>query len=246
MKNFATSILASNEVQTSVTRIEGIIAASIAGDPFLTKVQPKLKSGLADLTVSLGRTTDSTYVKLLSEKDSIRDTRYIAFRDYCKAMSSDADAAVANAAGLLVTILKELGWGMHNEGYAVESSLLQALFDKLEKSPASDALTTIGANDRFTKLKATQADFETTYKDKVDAKAKEEYPKIRNCRLSIARYLDAMLSYIDIMAEMDGGVYKTAADKIDEVITEFEAFARNRQTRKKTEDTKAAQDTTKK
>ena len=245
MKNFATSILTSNEVQTSVTRIDGIISVNLTDDPFLGKVQLLLKPSLVDLTLAIGRTTDSTHVKLLSDKDAVRDTRYVALRDFCKAMSSDADATVSNAAVLLVNIFKELGWSMHHEGYATESSLLVSLIDKLEKAPTSDALTTIGATSRFVGLKAAQDDFETTYKGKVDAKAKEEYPKIRNCRTSIARYLSAMLSHIDVMAEIEGGAFKSTADKIDEVITEFEAIAKTRQTKKKAEDTKAAQGTAK-
>jgi len=245
MKSFSTSILTSNEVQTAATRVDEIISANIAADPFITKAQPLLKASIANLSLAHGRTIDSTHVKLLAEKDMVRDTRYLALRDFCKAMSADADAALSVPAHLLVDIFKVLGWSMHLEGYANESSLIQALIDKLEKAPASAALTTIGATARLTGLKNAQVDFETTYKNKVDAKAKEEYPKIRECRKSIARYLGAILGYIDVMAEIDGGAFKATSGKIDEVITEFETIAHNRQTRKKNDDTKPPTGTTK-
>lgn len=232
MKSFATSLLSSDEIYTSSVRINEIISTSITSDPFLTKVLPLLKVPLDDLLLAIGRTSNSAHVKLLASKDGVRDLRYIALRDFCKAIASDADANLASAAVLLENVFKELGWSMHLEGYAVESTLLQALIAKFEKAPFSAALTTIGAAAKFTGLKAAQADFETTFGTKVDAKAKEEYPKIRNSRTSITRYLGAMLSYVDIMAEMESGAFKTASDKIDLVITEFEAMAHNRITRK--------------
>jgi hypothetical protein len=245
MKNFAISILSSDEVYISGNRIYEIISTDITNDPFLTKILPILKPKLNDLSVSIGRTTDSGHVKLLEAKDTVRDLRYVGLRDYCKALSSDADSSVANAAALLEDVFRELGWSMQLEGYATESTLLDSLIGKFEKAPFSIALTTIGATTRFTGLKTAQADFESTYKEKVDANAKKEYPKMRSCRISIARYLNAMLPYIDVMTEIDGGAYKTTADKIDEVITEFGAMARNRITRKKAEDAKGAPTTTK-
>jgi hypothetical protein len=243
MKTFSTSILTSNELHTAATRIDEIISGGIITDPFITKVLLLLKAQITNLSLTLGRTADSQMIKLLKSKDKERDIRFVALRDYCKAMSTDADGTVATAGILLVTIIKELGWGLQNEGYALESSLLDLLIERFKKAPVSIAVTTIGATARLNALTTAQADFEDTYKNKVDAKSKEAYPKIRACRVAIARYLGGALSYIDLMAEIEGGNFKTTSDKIDKVITEFEAMARNRETRKDTEDTK--QETTK-
>lgn len=243
MKSFATSLLSSDEIYISGVRITEITSTIIPSDPFLTKVLPLLKVPLDNLSLAIGRTSNSAHVKLLAAKDGVRDLRYVALRDFCKALASDADATVASAAALLEDVFKELGWSMQLEGYAVESTLLDALIVKFEKAPFSAALTTIGATAKFTGLKVAQTDFETTFGTKVDAKAKEEYPKIRNCRTFITRYLVAMLSYIDVMAEVEPAAFKAAADKIDLVITEFEAMAHNRQTRKESEKTKPAGNT---
>jgi len=241
MKEFYDSILTSNEVHTSVIRIADLISENIKDDPFIGKVMPLLKPPIADLSKALGRTTDPTMVKLLSKKDGVRDSRYVALRDFCKAYSSDVDAALAEAGNTLVTIFRELGWSMHRQGYAVESSLLQALINRLETTPASTALAAIGGASRLTDLKTAQSDFETTFKQKVDVKTREEYPKIRNCRILISRYLGGMMSYIDLMAEINGGTFSSTATKIDEVVTEFETMARTRRTKKTSAENKDKQ-----
>ncbi len=243
MKYYAPTMLSSDEAHISATRLYKTATDSIPNDPFLSKVGKLLEPPILDLSIALGRTTDSTMVKLVESKDDVRDARFIGFRDYCKALASDDDPAVASAAKLLVHILKELGWTLYQEGDATESSLLHTLFEKLGKAPESTYVTAIDATSRLASLKAAQLDFETTITTKVDAKTKQEYPKIRKCRHLIARYLGGMLDYIDLMAEIEGGVYKTAVGKIDEIITEFETIARSRQTRKETEKTKAAGNT---
>jgi hypothetical protein len=244
MKTFYPSILTANEVHTSTSRMDSIIIGNITNDTYITKVDLLLKKPLANLSTALGRSIDSTQVELLGKKNELRDLRYIGLRDFCKALSVDTDPALAAAGAYLVNIFKDIGWSLQNEGYIKQSSLLKALIDKLEKTPASTALTTIGAVARFTELKTAQTDFEVTYKTKVDAKTQEEYPKIRDCRISIVRYLGAMLSYVDMMDEIEGGNFSTTVNQIDEVITEFDTIARNRITRKKNEKTKPAEGNT--
>lgn len=240
MKSFSTSILTPDEVNISGTRIVDIINATIANDPFIKKVDPKIRISLQKLTTALGRTTDSTYVKLLGTKDVVRDTRFITLRDYSKSFVYDADVTLANAAKTLVDLFKELGWAMYSEGYATESSLLQTLLARLEKAPVSDAVTVLNATSRVVALKEAQADFELTFNNKIDVKTREEYPLIRESRVSVARYLSALLNYIDMMEELEGGVYSTAAGKINEVIVEIESIARSRQTKNKNEGKKTA------
>jgi hypothetical protein len=235
MKTYATSLVTPKELHTSVSRIIAIILAGILNDAFVTKVCTRIKAALTELSNVLGRVNDPEVINLLAAKDQVRDSRYVTFRDYCKALSGDEDESLAAAGKSLIVILKELGWGMHRKGYADETALLNALFDKLSVAPASTAVTTIGATARFTSLKTAQVDFETTYDAKVDQKAKEEYPKMRECQLEIAHYLNGLLGYIGLVAEMDGGSYHTTAEKIDEVITEFETIARTRHTRKKSD-----------
>lgn len=236
MNKFSTSLLSADELNTSASRIDSIANAHVATDPLYLKLSPPLKASLKSLTTALGRSTDSSYVKLLGEKDIFRDVKFVSLRDFCKGFTYDEDPAVASAAATIVKIIKDVGWSLYAEGNALESSLLETLFLKLDAAPAKAALTKLNATTRYTALKDAQVDFEVTFKSKVDAKAQEVYPYIRESRLTVARYVNALLSYIDIMAELDGAAYKTAADRIDEVIVEFEAMARNRATRKKNEE----------
>lgn len=235
MKTYSPSMLNSNEAHISASRIYKITMDLIPDDPFLKTVGALLTPNFNDLSVIISRTNDSTYVKLLEKKDDTRDGRFVGLRDFCKAMAGDENPALSTPGKFLVDIFKELGWSMHREGYSVESSLLKSLIEKFEKAPVSTYVTAIGATARLASLKTAQSDFENTFNNKVDAKAKEVYPKMQECRRRVARYLGGILSYIDLMAETKGGNYQIAANKIDEVITEFGAMARNRQTRKETD-----------
>jgi hypothetical protein len=245
MNTFNLSALTSSEVYTSVQRVDTIVAGNVSTDPFIIKVRPLITNSSANLTIALGRTNDSTLIKLLENKDILRDNRYVALRDYCKAMVTDEDAEKTEAASLLVKIIKELGWGMHHEGYATESSKLQALIGRFTSEPGKTAIATIGAETKLSLLKDAATDFELTYSKKVDDKTKEEYPKIHDCRKTIIRYISAELSYIDIMAELEGGNFAKANAQIEEVVKEFEAIARSRETKKKkneaSTDTKVSQ-----
>lgn len=233
MNTLNLSILTSAEVFTSAQRIDAIISAKVSHDPFITKVRPVIVNNIANLSVALGRTTDSTYAKLLEEKDLARDSRYIALRDYCKAMLTDEDKNIADAAVLLINLFKELGWSMHLEGYSTQSSKLQALIGRCEKAPISTAITTIKAGAKLAGLKDATAAFEAVSNNKVDAKTREEYPKIADCRKGLNRYLSALLSYVEIMTELDGGEFKDAMSQITLVVKEFETIAHSRLTKKK-------------
>lgn len=232
MKTFAFSTLNANEVSTSASRIEQIIIECIGADPFIDKVSIRLKQQMTGLTKAIGRTIDKSYVERLNEVHNIRDTRFIALRDFCKALVVDADPKVAAEAKKLVAIIRAIGWVIHESGAARETSLFASLIEKFDKGPGNLSLKAIGGVAKLNDLKTAQANFETTNKEKTDAKTKEEYPLIRDCRKGVARYLGAILVYIDLLAEIDGGVFADATARIDAVITEFESMAHNRQTRK--------------
>lgn len=235
MKALLSSIFSSHEFHTCAMRIDEIIESILPNDPFILKVKPLFKIPLADLTKAIGRTTDSVSVELLGDADDVRDTRYLALRNFCNALTVDKDKNIADAATYLTAIIRELGWSMHRKGKTVETSLLKSMFEKFDKAPASTHLTTTGAQEKYADLKTAQAEFEDTFYSKVDAKTQEVYPLIRSSRQSTLRYLDALLSYIDMLAEIDKADYLVASQKIDEVITELEAIARARITRKENE-----------
>ncbi|HEX3009682.1 MAG TPA: DUF6261 family protein [Bacteroidales bacterium] len=236
MKSFSTSILTPEEVYTSGMRINSIINTHIKEDPFLVKIDILVKATLKRLSEALGRSIDPTAVKLLNGKDNTRDDRFFTFRDFCKAFVLDPDPALSSAANSIVALIREIGWRLYSEGYAAETAALDALFQRLATEPLASAVTTLNATSRLAALKAAQTDFETTFNTKVDTKAKETYPLIRKARIDVVRYQAAMLSYIDILAELDGGVFITASNKIDEVIVEFQTMAHARKTKKEKEE----------
>ena len=237
MKTLYPSIFNSDELLSTANLIDTTVKANITTDTFINKVEPELKKPIVAMSIVLGRTTDSRYVNILDEKDTIRDTRFIGLRNYCKALIVDEDPLIAEAAQILVAIFKDIGWTLYHEGNAQETTLLDALFGKLATEPASSAIVTAGATSKFNSLKAAQADFVSTFKTKVDYKAQELYPEVRSCRKAISRYLEALVVYIDIMGELQGGIYATTADQVEEIIIEMESIARSRRTRNTPEET---------
>lgn len=232
MKAFINSILSSHEFHTSSMSIDEIIGSLFPQDPFVLKVRPLFKLSIGDLTKAIGRTTDSVSVELLNDADDNRDTRFLAFRNFTGALTVDKDKKIAEAANYLTDIIRELGWSMHSKGKAVETSLLKSLFERLDTTQATAQLAIIGATEKYTDLKTAQAEYDDIFYSKVDSKTQEVYPLIRSSRQKALHYLEALLSYIEILAEIDKANFLLASQKIDEVITETESIARARITRK--------------
>lgn len=236
MKALLSSILSSHEFHTCAMRIDEIIESLFPQDPFVLKVRPLFKLSLGDLTTAIGRTTNSVNVELLNAADDVRDTRYVALRNFCDALTVDKDPKIAEAAKYLTEIMRDLGWSMHLKGKAVQTSITNSLFVKFDTPTATAYLATVGATEKYSDLKTSQLEFEDTFYSKVDSKTQEVYPLIRASRQTALHYLEAILSYISILAEIDKANFLVASQKIDVVITEIEAIARARITRKENEE----------
>jgi hypothetical protein len=239
MKKFSTSLLNSAEVYTSAQRISSIVTTTISNDSFLKRVGFLFKNAINKLASALGRSTDSEAVRFLEEKDKIRNTRFISLRDYVKGFAHDDNAALAEAAASVIAVVRELGWSMYNKGYASKSALMNALIDRLGKDTLSVAIKTLNATSKVEALQKAYDDFEVAFNTKVETKTREVFPLISDSRIAVVRYQAAIMSYTDMMAELDEGEYREAVSKIEEVIVEFASMARARRTRKKHEANKA-------
>jgi hypothetical protein len=232
LKDLPFSLLSADEVHTSAGRINQVVLDSGVADPYIEQVRPPLHKSMQALSTAIGSSRASVFTRRLADGDGQRDARFVGFRDYSQAFIYHPDPEKSAAASLLVRLIQNRDWSLHRLGYAVETSQLNGLLNDLQSPEARASIKTIGAETWVTDLEEAQKAFEKLYQEKIDAESKEDYPLISEARKKVIRYLEGLLIYIDMMAELKPETYEPIAVKIDEVIVDVVAVARARRTRK--------------
>lgn len=232
MQNLSFYLLNTEETHTVARRLTAFLNSDLSADEFVAEVYPLLNDTISDLTMVLNRIQDKEHTIKLAEDDEARDNAFIALRDYFKAFVNNPNEEMQHAAQKLTNLTRQMGWSMWDDGYVVESANLNSYIAKLEEENNQQYMQTISAISFFEYLKSCQDRFEETNSQKVNIEAATEAPLLKETKKKIAKYLVPLLSYIELRAEIRGGVYKTTADKADEVISGIMSIARARQTRK--------------
>lgn len=232
MKNLPTSILSSAELNTIAGRIVDVSLKALADNPYVVTICTLIGKSNSDLSKSLGRTLISDYTSQLFIKDQARDNAFIGFRDFISALTHSNNEGKKAAAIILASIFETVGNTIYALGYAVETSKMNSLILNLKTPSAQQAIETIGASDWFEQLSTTQEAFENLNKTKTEANAAIDYLKVRDSRVIIAKYLQALLNYIGTNSDLDGAKYQPVKDKINVLITNAVTIARARSTRK--------------
>jgi hypothetical protein len=232
MNNLSFYLLNTEETFTTSTRITTVIEEDLNGDPFIDKIVPIIRAYSSKLSTVLGRTTDQYYTRQLEKDDDAQDSAFIGLRDYCKAFMNAPEEDMKEAAIKLVELFKAKGWSLWSEGYTVQSAKQHSLISELEKEEYQNALKTILGLSWFENLKTKSEAFEKTNQEKIDAEAGKESPLVGETKKTIIKYLEPLLSYVNIMAEMNEVDFELASKKIDDIITNAMALAKARKTRK--------------
>ncbi|MGQ1948286.1 DUF6261 family protein [Geofilum sp. OHC36d9] len=232
MNNLSFYLLSAEEILIVSTKIKEIITENLSSDLFCSKVLPLITSANANLSEAIGRDTIQSYTHELSVADDEQDDAFIGFRDYVKAFTNNPDSEKQAAANTLIDVIKKIGWSIWSEGYVNESALMKVLFAELDKEENMTAMTAIGATDWYEHLKTKHAAFEALGQQKITAEAGKDTPLTSSTKKELAKYINPLLSYIELLADMEGGAYTLAANELDEAIAEVMTIARSRQTRK--------------
>jgi len=232
MKKLPFSLLSSNELFTTSSRINEACKLSLSSDVYISNLYSSIDQGNNDLSKGLGKSLNSDFTPLLLVQDQLRDNAFIGLRDFASSFSHSNDEAKATAGKNLTGIFETTGNSAYSLGYSVETAKLNSLIMNLSTPASLKDMESIGATEWFEQLKTSQAEFERVYNSKIDTESAIDLPLIKDARDRITKYLKALLSYIDINAELDPVKYSAIADKIDEIITEIVAIARARETRK--------------
>ena len=231
MKKISFYMLTAEETFTVSNRFTVVFDNCISEDAFFQKLAPKIKSANNKFSLALNRITDKQITIELAEADTARDTAFIGFRDYAKAFLSNPGAKKKKAANKLIKLIKKIGWSIWNEGYMTETAQLKSLIAELKDKEYQAAMKTIEATEWFDNMVTTQKAFEELYGVKVVKEAGYDSPLISEIKAELTHYINPLLGYIEILAEVDGNPYKETALQLDEIISEAMSVARSRKTR---------------
>jgi len=232
MKKLPFSILNSNELYAINCRIVEACKLTIGDNEYLMKLCELLIVANQQLCIGLGRTFNSEFTSVLLLADEKRDNSFIGLRDYIRACCNSGDDVKEKVAYNLNAILESVGHNLHRLPYAIESTKLDVLFEKLGTPVAQESLATIMATDWLERLKARQTDFENIYQSKIDAEAGVDLPLVKNSKELITSYLKGLLAYIATNIIHDAAQFGAIEEKINGIITDTVTLARNRATRK--------------
>jgi hypothetical protein len=235
MKNLSIYLLNPEEIFTLLKRLIVILRATLSNDSFIGRVLPSLEILETKLSGIVGRILNNEFTKKLAESDDARDQAFIGFRDYCKACLNHNDSVIQEAAAKLVSLLERYGWTLYNEGYTVQSGKLNSLIEELSEADYQAAITTINGGIWFDTIRNAQSAFEAINKLKEEKEAEKNVPAIAEVRKETVKYLQPVLSYIELLAELDSEAYSEVEKELTEIINGMMAIARARQTRKANE-----------
>jgi len=228
MKDLPVSILSSAELNIFANRIVGVSNEALSDNPYVVALCTLIAKSNADLSDSLGKTIVSEYTSKLLMQDQARDQAFIGLRDFISSYTHDKNVEKKVAAITLASMIENIGNRIYSLGYAVESSKMNNLISNLGTPQAQQAIDTIGAGDWFEQLTTTQEAFEVLYKTKVEADSEINYLRVRDSRVIIARYLQALLNYIGTNSDLDGAKYEPVKEIINVLITDAVTVARAR------------------
>lgn len=235
MKKISFSILSHEELLTISTSMSHVLSPLLKTDAYLGQLNAIIKKVVKDLSVALGKDMTSDWTELVKAKDIKRDRAFIGFRDFVKACTNSPELEVQVAAGNIIKVINNKGWTLYKEGYASQSARLDSLFEELETEEGRQALVNVKAEDWYNNLKQAHGDFLEGMQGKTEEEAKDDIPWMSKSRRKLYKYLKALLSYLEMQAELVGDQYAEVARQVDEIVGSAMAVARARQTREANE-----------
>ncbi len=233
------SYLSSKQRIQTARRITEIVEAKFGSDAFFMLIINLVKEYISKAEQTLSNSRSSEFTELLSDEDNIRDIAFVIFRDFVEVQSKRRDSAIADAAKMILDIIKQYGWKLHSLSYTEESAAIEAMNKQLEVVETVQAIDLIGATPCYSEFKDASTIFESTYKNKVTSEAREDYPKITETNNKLGHYLAVLLDIIDVTEELEEsgntleGIENISetVNSLNEIILDVMTIARSRQTR---------------
>ncbi len=220
MRTFPKTIYPAGELNSVAKTFLTLYEEFNNSDVFFSEVIPLIKEANGRLTKLLIKSVNSELNEKLSKADHIRDAAFIAFRDYCKVFENYHIPSKARAARKITDLIRQIGWKMYNVGYSEENRKVNHLITELQTPKYKAAITTIGAEAMISGLQKTQKAFERLYEQEVSNVNAADYPEIREAKKDVGDYLEALISYTAIKAELYPTQFGILNKELDILIVE--------------------------
>lgn len=220
MRTFPKSVYPAGELNSIAKTFLTLYKESSISDEFFNEVIPFLEEANQQLSTLLIKSVNTELNEKLSKADHIRDAAFIAFRDYCRVFENYHIPHKAKAARKITDQIRVYGWKMNKIGYSEENKSVNQLILDLEEPKYKAAIAIIGAESMFYGLKKTQKEFEMLYNQEVSDINAADYPEIREAKKNLEDYLEALVSYTCIKAELHSTKYGALYDKVLNLINE--------------------------
>ena len=225
------TLLSTNEMIILSVRIVELAEGLGIKDGMIGDLINLIRDKISILKKSSAVERGSEYTAVIHEKDNIRDDAFLGFRDYVKACQTKNDPETKKAAQLIISLIKKYGWTLYNEGYSVQSALMEKLISELEEKEAQNALNKIKALDWYHDMVTAQQDFEASMIEKIDVELKNEQPGLRDAKGGLIKTLTAFISSITSLDELYPGKFTAVITKIKESAAGLATAAKSRKTR---------------
>ncbi len=144
---------------------------------------------LSEVDAAFGLDEGSLLTEQVAAADAARDRIVTGLKKHCETMTYHPQAAMSEAAELLIAAMEHFGDRLPTQTYNAESASVDGLLSNFASRPdLSAALTTIGADMWIPFLTTAQANFEALYAQRTTEKAAEKLPyTMRQKRTELGR-----------------------------------------------------------
>ena len=228
------SILSVSDAISMSERILNVTQPLTALDPKFGSLHSQTSSILARLVKNQKNTTKNSFTdaSVLADKD--RDCAFICLRDILHGMSVSLIEDTKSKAAKLYAIIDKYGSQIYKLGYKAESATLLSLFREFEQSENQQLLSDLGVIAFYGSLKAAEDKFVSVSQQKSEEKTVQtnESEAATTVLKELLAELTKLVSMLQLYSQFDSDNYGTAYNQVITYITEINAVARARKTRK--------------
>ena len=230
MVNFPTTFLNARETLTTAEKFLPILKSMPNSDSFITLVAQALENDSRELSAALSRDAKCEYTGKIDTQDSIFDTSFMTFRDFCGMMTKQPNEAISEPAKQIVSVIERIGTTIHKIGYMQQLAKTRALIDELNKEVYQTAIDACGARIWYDAMVEADKGLRDLFHERIDERAQKESPIIKSAKRKLRSHLVATYSYVKKLNQLDAETFGPFAARFEEVAKSIAPSARARKT----------------
>ena len=228
------SILSVSDVISLSERILQTTSPLVNIDPKFANLHVQTSQIFERLVKNQKKTSKSSLTEHLILANKERKSAFICLRDILHGMSVSTLTDTSNTAAKLYAIFEKYGLKIYQLGYKAESALLLSLLKEFDQPENLQLLYQLGIFQFYESLKNAEQNFGLIDKQKSEEKTVQttDSEAATHIRKEMLPVLTNLVSMLQLSSQYDAGTYKTIYDQVITSITEINAVARARKTRK--------------